>query len=687
VVNSPSNSNWLSVTPASGNTPSSLTVSVDPTGLGQGSYYGTITISVAGSLIYVSVNFQIGPRLSASATSISLTAPVAGVPQNSQPVTVTSTSTASYQISVSPANTWLTASPTSGTTPGTFYITANPSGMAAGIYTGTVTISASGAVNTVTIPVSFSVTSPTAAVVSVSPTTLSFSYQPNGATPAALTLTATAASQTGVYASASGGNWLTVTPNYSQTPATFSVSVAPAGLAGGVYSGTVTITSTGNQINVPVTLTVQATPQLTLSAASLAFSATPGLANPPAQSIQAASTGAVLTFQATSSAAWLKVATTSNQTPAQINVSVDAGQLQTGVYTGTVTITSATGGTYTVSVVLSVSPLTLLTVSPPELNLTYVAGDSAPALLPLMLFSNAAIPYTVKVTGAPWLTLNGSSGTAPALLEAMVDPTNLAPGVYQASIQVTATGVSSVPAPVKVKLTVKSGAPFVYDGGIVNAASFMDGAVAPGSLVAIFGENFTELSQVAEQTPWPTKLGQVSVTVNGVAAALGMVSPGQIEAQIPSELGPGIARIVVSVNGQSSAPVMLPIAAAAPGIFSSGGGTAVQNADYSANSSTKPAPAGGVLVAYLTGQGALSGPLPSGSASPGSPFLTPALPVAASVDGKAAEVLFAGMAPGQVGVLQVNLKLPGMPQGEHLLRVMIGGVESNAVPVFIAAGQ
>jgi hypothetical protein len=56
----------------------------------------------------------------------------------------------------------------------------------------------------------------------------------------------------------------------------------------------------------------------------------------------------------------------------------------------------------------------------------------------------------------------------------------------------------------------------------------------------------------------------------------------------------------------------------------------------------------------------------------------------AQFEGKDAEVLFAGMAPSFVGVMQVNLKVPALSQGETLLTISVGGVESNAVPVYVA---
>lgn len=164
------------------------------------------------------------------------------------------------------------------------------------------------------------------------------------------------------------------------------------------------------------------------------------------------------------------------------------------------------------------------------------------------------------------------------------------------------------------------------------------------------------------------------------------VTPDQIEAQIPFGIATGIAKVVVIAGRQASTPEMLPIQPVAPGIFYSvGSNTAVQNADFSTNSATNPASSGGVVVAYLTGQGTLNGNLAAGTQSPTNPLLNPVLPVRAIIDGDTpATVLFAGMAPGQVGVMQVNLTVPNVPDGEHMLKITVGGVESNSVPIFVS---
>lgn len=222
----------------------------------------------------------------------------------------------------------------------------------------------------------------------------------------------------------------------------------------------------------------------------------------------------------------------------------------------------------------------------------------------------------------------------------------------------------------------------VTPGGIVNAANFR-APVAPGSLISIFGSNLAATTVAATSVPYPTNLGGVSVMVNGsLAAPLFVVTPGQVNAQLPYETPVGTATL--SVNG--STPVSFTVAPSAPGIFVYGANRAVAlNQDYSVNSPQQPAPAGGVITVFGTGQGAVHPSVATAAAAPGDPLSLPVLAVTATIGGQPAEVLFAGLAPGFMGTLQLNFRIPNLATGDYPLVVTIGDAQSNA-PVVAVAG-
>ena len=109
--------------------------------------------------------------------------------------------------------------------------------------------------------------------------------------------------------------------------------------------------------------------------------------------------------------------------------------------------------------------------------------------------------------------------------------------------------------------------------------------------------------------------------MNGEAAPLFYVSDGQINAQMPLDIRPGIATIIVR-NGSSisnSVAVVVP-AAGTPGMFVEypTNQAVVQNADLSVNTPMMPAHPGDTVVAYFTGGGVVqpAGPLVTGAVSP-----------------------------------------------------------------------
>src|SRR5690348_11023526 len=222
----------------------------------------------------------------------------------------------------------------------------------------------------------------------------------------------------------------------------------------------------------------------------------------------------------------------------------------------------------------------------------------------------------------------------------------------------------------------------VTPGGIVNAASFQ-APVAPGSLISIFGSNLAATTLAASTAPYPVNLGGVSVRVNGtLAAPLFAVSPGQVNAQLPYETPVGTATL--SVNG--STPVSFTVAASAPGILmSSSTRVLALNQDYSVNGPEHPAQAGSVIMLFGSGQGAVHPAVATGAAAPAEPLALPVLPVTATIGGQAAEVIFAGLAPGYMGALQLNLRVPNLASGDFPLVVTIGQAQSNA-PLLRVAG-
>jgi uncharacterized protein (TIGR03437 family) len=231
--------------------------------------------------------------------------------------------------------------------------------------------------------------------------------------------------------------------------------------------------------------------------------------------------------------------------------------------------------------------------------------------------------------------------------------------------------------------------PTINTGGVTNAASFT-ARISPGALASVFGTGFGAGTFLADSGfAWPTSAIGVIVKVNGVAAPLYFVSPGQINFQVPwATPTTGTVNVAVLVNGGSTNIAAVPVATAAPGLFSQASGAAiVQNApDFSLNDPSNPAPAGSTIIAYLTGSGPVKPAAKDGVPTPNDTLtLTTATSVVtANIGSTAAAVSFTGLAPGFIGLVQMNIVVPStLAAGVYPLSVTIDGQTSNSATIAV----
>jgi uncharacterized protein (TIGR03437 family) len=222
-------------------------------------------------------------------------------------------------------------------------------------------------------------------------------------------------------------------------------------------------------------------------------------------------------------------------------------------------------------------------------------------------------------------------------------------------------------------------------GAVTNAATNQTGSVAPGEIVVIYGSGLGPQQTVQSQVSGGrvgTQLAGTTVLFNGTAAPVMYTSATQVSAVVPYAVPGNSVQVVVQYQGQSTAPVTVPLAATAPGIFtrdSSGrGAAAVTNQDGSLNSDSSPAPGGSVVTFFATGEGVT---LPAGvdGSVTGSVLPQPLASVTATIGGVPATVQFAGEAPGDVaGIMQVNVMVPGnLPAGALPIVLTVGGASSQ----------
>jgi uncharacterized protein (TIGR03437 family) len=319
-------------------------------------------------------------------------------------------------------------------------------------------------------------------------------------------------------------------------------------------------------------------------------------------------------------------------------------------------------------------------VSQNSLQFQYTGGGPTPSAQTVAVSYAPSATFTVA-SDSPWLTTDVQSGATPATVTVRANPSALNPGVYSGSLNIFAPGNS--PVAVQVALVVNPPLPSLASAGIVNAASYQTG-LAPGSLFTIFANNLSGGTRTAASAPWATSWNGISVKINGIAVPLGYVSPTQINAQVPFEIAPGPAQLTIASNGTTAGPVGLTIQPAAPGLFVFGSGRAPAiNQDDTLNLPTNPAPVGSYISVYLTGQGLVDQPVATGTAAPIRTIANTLAQTTATIGGVATTVPFSGLAPGYVGLGQVNLLVPNVPAGDQQVIVTIGGVVSNPATITI----
>jgi minor extracellular serine protease Vpr len=219
--------------------------------------------------------------------------------------------------------------------------------------------------------------------------------------------------------------------------------------------------------------------------------------------------------------------------------------------------------------------------------------------------------------------------------------------------------------------------------GDASKGQYLPGSqISPGSLARVYG-NFL----IGGTSDGAT------VRLGGMPAPVFGASSGQITFQVPWELaGQSQADLAVTVNEQTTAPPLtIALQPVAPGIFSVDGTGSGQGAIYDLSGrlvdASNPAIAGSTIIQiYCTGLGAVTNPLPTGAVAPAGPLSrTTSIPSVTFDYAYGASVLYSGLAPGLVGVYQVNALVPnGLRSSPSLIvRVAFGGITSNTVSIAI----
>ena len=494
---------WLTVSPSSGTTPLQVTVTANPSGLTPGTYTDNNfrVLTTQGQTITVPVTFTVS-SVSVSPQSLSYSYTSGSASPQGQTLTITGQA-GSFTATATTTNggDWLQPIPTSGAVPGTVSVLLNgailPS-LTAGTYQGTVTISPSGSA-AINVPVTLTV-SPEPPV-TVTPASVNLNYQIGGqnnqGVQQLVTLATTSttalpfAFQTPtVTPNPAGRNWIIVNPATGTIPAGGNAQSAisydtTANLPAGSYSGSVGVSATGGQVStgtIPVNLFVSSSPLLIVPTQALNFTYEIGGNSPAAQSVTPQSTAVAassttgqmgITVSATTANGgnWLSVSPSANlNTGTPFSVTANPGNLLPGTYTGTVTVSPASGavsgnGAQTIAVTLTVANDPSIVANPTSVTFPYQVGQSAPQAQTINLTSSTGAQLTYTLTSAEttcagtWLTLGGntSGSTNGSFSVSVTNLSSLSAGTCTGTITVTAvnpaTGNAAINSPLTIPVT------------------------------------------------------------------------------------------------------------------------------------------------------------------------------------------------------------------------------------------
>jgi uncharacterized protein (TIGR03437 family) len=219
---------------------------------------------------------------------------------------------------------------------------------------------------------------------------------------------------------------------------------------------------------------------------------------------------------------------------------------------------------------------------------------------------------------------------------------------------------------------------------VVNAISLREGAVAPGEIVAVFGAGLgpdtPSTGALDADGVLPTSLGGVELRFDGTAAPLFYAQSGQVNAQVPYAVaGSDTVPVEVRYQGKFVGAANVPVAPSAPAMLA-----LATNPDGTPNAESAPAPRSTWMTFYATGEGLTDGRNVAGKPAE-SPYPHPLLPIALTIAGVNAEILFAGSAPYMIGVLQINARVPGgfVAPGEAAVELTVGAVKAPPITIWL----
>jgi uncharacterized protein (TIGR03437 family) len=665
-VTAPPSASWVSVSPAGGSTPGTISVALNSSALllpaSPSPYQAVISVaclapaSCAGNSQTFTVNLSVTnapPQLGVLSDLLSFAATPGTAQALTQTLGLQNVGGGSIGIaSVTCAASWCSVTGVPGSlTAGqiaSLNVSVDPSVLTSGYYRTTITVKASAGVATVPVTI-FLASAPS---ISVQPSGVQFQSLaggvPNGGDRSFLVDVSTAAAVNWTASVLPGASWLTVpvsggTASAAQ-PGVVAFSLDPgivATLAPKTYYGTVRVTVPGvtnSPQDFQVVLNIgpaNGSQRPSPSPAGLLFITSAN--SVPAPQTVTISTNSVFAVDAQVSVNtvdggnWLSVTPVTGQAqpnrPLQTQVSVNPSKLTPGVYMGGVSYAYSSVAVRTVNVTLIVSPApkansksgfgleaegsscapTQMAAAQTGLVNSFAQPTAWPTPLQILLVNDCGTPIPNGQIVATF-----SNGDAPLPLNLSDPRSGLYAGTWtprRTAQQTTITMRATAPgfAPVTLQFggsVTANAAPLLARNSTQHIYNpLAGGALAPGTLVQISGTALAARSTTATTSPLPTSLGGTQVIIGGVPAPISSTSPSLLNVEIPSSLAPDAQyQVIVSANGAITTPDSIQLTGTAPGVATVPGGLAAAM-HLDGSAVTEASPAAPGETLFLPGAG------------------------------------------------------------------------------------
>lgn len=495
-------------------------------------------------------------------------------------VTSNSSSQANFTVSTVPNSSWLSVTPTSGTTPSVLSVSVTPGSLPVGTYAGFINITSAN--TTTTVPVVMNVNTTTTSALVATPGALTFNFQTGATLPQSqqinVSTTATANLTFTATATANNGNWLAVSPPSGTTPLPVTVTVTPPSNSAGTFYGAVTLNTPGGAgVVVPVTVNVNPPSSITVSPQQLSFAFQIGTTAPAAQTLNiTAAGGGTISFTANASTStcggnWLVVSPQSSATPAALSVQINTASLTAGNCTGTINISAPGASNPAVSIpvnlLVSTNPLLQLPAVGPTFN--FQLGTAAPASQTIQVTSSSTpLAFTAAATpvsgGPNFLTVSPAAGTTPQALTLSINPavlSGLAPNTYAENVTITSPGSGNSPQTFTVTLVVSNNPTLVPSQSSVTFNYQIGKATPPTQIVTVNSTGAPLLYNVSAS----------STNCTGFLSATPAFQLTPVQSNAPSQVALSVnttglttpqtctGTLTLTVPGSSNPPLTIPV--------------------------------------------------------------------------------------------------------------------------------